>query len=444
MRGKVFAIITLSIMLVACEHISISAKVVQIELGEELSTNILDYVSVKPELIKKIQDEAKLDISEVNTMRVGEYHAKVTYEGNETIIKVSVVDTTPPIVLQKEVEFKNGDRVVADDLVEVTDFSDVTLSILSKYNNDKELDFVILKQGQTIKLKAVDVYGNETFVDITPEIVEMKEEENTDRIYDSFLEFPYTKMGFVNEDVYAFIKKIYASVDWYAEYELGDLAQYDFYRGKYKEFLNNTIPFLNPQTGKEMYIKDFSPIKIYDGKMSTYDKNFYDYYYFDMDGDGASELCISGGDFISIFKYDLSKEKILLWKQIEPSYYSLNGSRAMRWENGSGNVFYNLDENGEEVCSIFFMIREVYNEESEEGEVVYLVSLPKYAENIKNEYAKNIICQGYYDKGQSIYYFRVTESQYDELTEDYYQAEEIAIQELKNVTYCYEELFGEF
>lgn len=305
------------------------------------------------------------------------------------------------------------------------------------------LDSAILKKGQTIKLKAEDIYGNETFVEVTPEIAKVREEENMDRSYDSFLEFPYAEMSFADEDVYAFIKSAYASVNWYTEYELGDLTQYDVYKEKYKEFLNNDVPFLNPEIGKEMYINDFLPIKIYDGKTVLYDKNFYDYYYFDMDKDGAPELCISGEDFISIFKYDISQGTILLWKQIEPSYYSLNGSGAIRWENGSGNVFYNLDENGEEVCSVFFMVRGTYSKEKEQRENVYLVSLPKYTEKLKDEYEENITCQGYYDKGQSVYYFRVTESQYDELTEDYYQAEEIAIQGLKSVTYSYAELFEE-
>ncbi|MBD5541713.1 MAG: hypothetical protein HDR00_11095 [Lachnospiraceae bacterium] len=446
MKGKkailiIFVIVILNAVLTACGYTAISAKVIQIELGEELSMNVLDYVNVKPELTEKIQNRAELDISEVDTMCVGEYNVKVKYKGDEIVIPVSVVDTTPPTVLPKKVEFKSGDRVFADDLVEVVDFSDVTLSILSRYDNEKELDFVILKQGQTIKLKAVDVYGNETFVEITPEITEVREEENIDRSYDSFLDFPYTEMGFANDDAYEFIKNAYASVNWYTEYELGDLTQYDIYKEKYKEFLNNSTPFLNQEAGREMYINDFSSIKIYDGKTFLYDKDFYDYYYFDMDKDGAPELCISGGDFISIFKYDINQEKILLWKQIEPSYYSLNGSGAIRWENGSGNVFYSLDENGAEVCSVFFMIRGTYNEESEQSETVYLVSLPKYAEELKNEYEENIICQGYYDKGQSVYYFRVTESQYDELTEDYYQAVETATQELKSVTYSYEELF---
>ena len=113
----------------------------------------------------------------------------------------------------------------------------------------------------------------------------------------------------------------------------------------------------------------------------------------------------------------------------------------MRWDNGSGAVFYKLDENGEEVCSISFMIRNAYNA------VIgprYLVSLPVYAEAERNEIDENIVKQGYYDRSAAIYYFRVTESQYDELTNDYYQAREAAEYELADVTYySYEKLFGE-
>ena len=74
----------------------------------------------------------------------------------------------------------------------------------------------------------------------------------------------------------------------------------------------------------------------------------------------------------------------------------------------------------------------------------YLVSLPVYAEAERNEIDENIVKQGYFDRSASIYYFRVTESQYDELTKDYYQARETAEHESADVTYySYEKFFGE-
>lgn len=111
----------------------------------------------------------------------------------------------------------------------------------------------------------------------------------------------------------------------------------------------------------------------------------------------------------------------------------------MRWDDGSGAVLYNLDEKGKEIYSVSFRMMKAYNT------VIgprYLVSLPRYAETEKNEYDKDILAQGYYDRGQPIYYFRVTESQYNKLTEDYEKACENARQGLFNVTYSYEELFG--
>lgn len=51
--------------------------------------------------------------------------------------------------------------------------------------------------------------------------------------------------------------------------------------------------------------------------------------------------------------------------------------------------------------------------------------------------------RGFYNYGEMLPYFRVTEEQYDELTEDFYQAKQLATQEIQKVTYTYDELFGE-
>lgn len=50
--------------------------------------------------------------------------------------------------------------------------------------------------------------------------------------------------------------------------------------------------------------------------------------------------------------------------------------------------------------------------------------------------------EGYYDKGHAIYYFKVTEKQYNELTKNYFEAEQLAKENIKKVSYTYEELFG--
>lgn len=427
-------IMILGIVLTGCGQISVSAKQVQIELGGEIPSDLSDYVYIEQEMAKQVQNNAKLDVSEVDVMTVGKYKARIYYGGNEIVSEVSVVDTTPPEILLKDIEFNVGSVVSANDLAEVKDFSDVTFKILYRYPNGEELlvDFVHLGAGMIIELKAVDEYGNEAIMETVPIAYEQprEEEDHEDRSYDSFLDFPY-EMTYVDEEAYQYIQNIYTNINWYNEFEIGDLTQYDFYREKYKELIDSQEPFFNPKTGTEMYLNNFESFGSF--------KDTINYYFFDMDKDNAPEICLQSEKSISIFKYDINQKQFLLWKYIEQGHYALNGSLAIRWDDGSGTVFYNLDEKGKEICSVSFMIRRSYNT------IIgprYLVSLPRYAEVTKNDYDKNILKQGYYDKGQSIYYFRVTESQYSELTKDYEKAYEIAKSSLDNVSYSYEELFG--
>ena len=427
-------VLVLGIALPGCGKISVLPKEVQIELGEEVPSNVTDYIYIEPHMLETIQSNTELDVSGIDSLTAGEYEAKIYYRGDVIISKVSVSDTTPPEILLKDTKFSAGDIVSANDLAEVTDFSDVTFNILYRYPDGEELpvDLMHLVSGKMIELKAVDEYGNETIVKTVPITYEplCQEENQNNRSYDSFLDFPY-EMTYVDEEAYQYIQKIYTSINWYSEFETGNLTQYDFYKEKYKELINGQKPFFNPETGTEMYLNDFRSIE---------NKSIDNYYFFDMDKDNAPEICLQSEESISIFKYDIDKEQFLLWKYKEQGHYALNGSLAMRWDNGSGAVFYNLDQKGKEICSVSFMIRNAYNEMIGPR---YLVSLPRCAETDKSEYDKNILEQGYYDRGQSIYYFRVTETQYDELIKDYEKAYETAKYGLQNVTYSYGELFGE-
>lgn len=316
-------------------------------------------------------------------------------------------------ILPKEVQIELGEKVPSN----VADYIYIEPHMSEKIQSNVELD-----------VSGIDsmTVGNIVSVNEVP----CQEENQNDRSYDSFLDFPY-EMTYVDEEAYQYIQKIYTSINWYSEFETGDLTQYDFYKEKYKELINGQKPFFNPETGTEMYLDDFESIE---------NKGMDNYYFFDMDKDNAPEICLQSEESISIFKYDIDKEQFLLWKYKEQGHYALNGSLAMRWDNGSGAVFYNLDQKGNEICSVSFMIRNAYNEMIGPR---YLVSLPRYAETDKNEYDKNILEQGYYDRGRSIYYFRVTETQYDELIKDYEKAYETAKYGRQNVTYSYGELFGE-
>lgn len=99
--------------------------------------------------------------------------------------------------------------------------------------------------------------------------------------------------------------------------------------------------------------------------------------------------------------------------------------------------FYQLDENGENKRITLF-----YAAGSSEGNL-YVVMLPKYEEKEKKVVVTDEMKeQGMFVRTDSEWYFRVTEEQYEELTETYWKADFQAQEELEEVTYTYDELFG--
>ncbi|MNV73653.1 hypothetical protein D3C71_1668190 [compost metagenome] len=72
-----------------------------------------------------------------------------------------------------------------------------------------------------------------------------------------------------------------------------------------------------------------------------------------------------------------------------------------------------------------------------------MVSLPQYTNQDSQIYiTEELKNQAYFDEGQKLYYFRVTEEQFDELTKDYFNAVELADKNINDVTFSYNELFG--
>lgn len=78
-------------------------------------------------------------------------------------------------------------------------------------------------------------------------------------------------------------------------------------------------------------------------------------------------------------------------------------------------------------------------------EMWYMIGLPLYF--VKNEgymFTDAMMAEAYYDEAVMVYYFRVTEEQFNELTKDYFAAAEQADENIKEVTFTYEELFGDY
>lgn len=432
----VFILSILLFQLTACEHTSVSAKNVVIELGDSLPQSVSDYLFFEEKNAEKIQKNAKLDLSNIDYMTVGEYEAIVVYKNQQIIVPVSIVDTTPPEILLKDNQFQEGAEVKVNDLVEVVDFSDTELSLIP--NSDwLNTNVVILRPNMRLKVRAIDIYGNESIKEFIPNVFSESEKVGVPpkRIYSNWMDFSYESMNYIDDDIYEDIKSAYNNIEWYSEYEKGNADQFELLRVKFKELLLLERTFTNPESGEKLTLKNFPPIKTPDGIQATYDMESYQYYFFDMDGDGAQELCIPEISFLSIFKYNIEHDEIVLWKKLDAAFYFLGGSRTVFWSDGSVNAFYKLDQDGKEECTIRFYMRSY-----KDGEA-YCVALPKYTvDGEQIRITKEMEQQCYYDSSGKYYYFRVTEDQYNELTENFYQALALSQEELEKVTFTYQEL----
>lgn len=433
-----------------CSSIKFSGKNVRVELGGELSQNALDYIEVSEKYEDQIE-EFVLDLSNVDSMSVGEYEAVVIYRDEKIITSVTVEDTTAPIIIPKEVQFEVGDKVYASDLVEVSDYSDVTLKLLSYCGEDdtygREYDAGMVMVGDVFVVKAIDAYGNETILEVMPEVI--KNEDEAEEILRSE-EFPNGDLNCVDEPTYEYIKGRYDEIEWYGEFEQGDMQQYDFYKGKFKALLDNDVPFRESEDesgevkytylDKIIYIDEkLLPEKIFNGERDRYSLLF-----FDIDSDQAPELCITeniaqGGEGVRtyyIFKYDEKNDEIVLWDQVNGPYNYIMGSQKWGWDHYNQDGFYQCDENGKPEIRVSFREEENYESDS----VNYLVTIPQY-NGTETEIPDKIKEQGYYSQLDEQYFWVVTEEQFNELTTEYFDAYELAKEKRKEVTYTYNELF---
>ncbi len=449
----IYSLLLLQLMfLTGCRDISMSAKSVKIELGDVVSEDILDYVYVEPNMQQKVYKEAELNVLEIESMIVGEYNAVVKYGEKTLVVPVIVEDTTPPAIKEKKISFREGDKVIADDLVEVDDFSETSLYLLDS-TSEMQLDFATLRPGMTVIVKAVDKSGNETIAEIAPQVLI----KNSDRIpearsYESTDSFPYGKLELVDDDTYEVIKDAYSVIKWDAEFETGHIEQYDFYKKKYKELLDGEVKFLKTEkytyseVSEWMYLYEFlsvnenyNPSDLFNGG----DQGF-ELYFFDVDGDEAPELCVTehvGAGAIHgayIYKYEIDSDRIVLLKSYNGPASQLIGTQTIGvyWEDRQFRLekfgLYPKDEMTVEFMNEFFY---------SDGNSNYLVSFPVYADQDKKiELDSKVKRQGYYDESRELFFFHVTEEQYNELTNSFFEAYSELDIKRREVTYTYEEL----
>ena len=89
------------------------------------------------------------------------------------------------------------------------------------------------------------------------------------------------------------------------------------------------------------------------------------------------------------------------------------------------------------------IITTYYETQLQEEDAVYMIGLPKFTDSSKNiELSEAMKSKAVYDELQNAFLFRVTEDQWEELTEAFFEARELADENIEEVRFTYEELFS--
>ncbi len=245
-------------------------------------------------------------------------------------------------------------------------------------------------------------------------------------------------VDYVDEELYAEIKDICKNIDFTASFDPGDVRKYDLYKEKFKKFMNGEATVWINETGEELYIYDIYCLEEFRTaiELGKYDIDRYSYYFFDINGDEDPELCIKNSvGYIYDFQYNEERDQIVLWKEYITNSIFLMGTQKLGFAGGwSGDGLIRLDENGNRVFFVHFWVLAGGPYRNDIEDYGYLVSLPEYV-----ELRDDMLEQAIYEDER--YYFRVTEEQFEELTEDYEKAVKYSYDALDEVTYTYAELF---
>lgn len=265
--------------------------------------------------------------------------------------------------------------------------------------------------------------------------------EGTAFVFDHWLDFAGADFSeewgipYVDDETFEVIKKAYEQVDFFGEFESGNEAVYDEYKEKYKELLENDGLVFDEKAGTSIPFSQIDDIGRYMERNETV------YYFFDIDGDDLPELSVHiFGQGIYALDYDTEKDAFSVWYPMGSYAYSLIGTRKVQWHgNGHWLAFYLLDESGEEACYTFF-----FGMQKSAESYLAAAMMPEYSEKEKNlKLTEAMKSQGIYTRSGGEWYFRITKEQYDELSKPYWEAYDRAEEKKKEVTYTYEELFGE-
>ena len=256
--------------------------------------------------------------------------------------------------------------------------------------------------------------------------------------YKSFDDLSPFDMTYADDQAFEFLRDAYAKIDFNSEFKKGNLDGYEFYIEKFYRLVHNEATFMDEESGNEVTLGEYGGLRLDDARECSY-------YFFDIDDDGAPDLVISNGDYQAYgngrlyyaFKYLPEIDEFILWRGIEPSRARFHGTRKINNNrDNEEHVFILLDECGNDMFVMTFMRFYLGNE-------IYIVSAPQYLIDSENELRipEYIESQGYRFGIHDLILFRLTEEQYNHVTGDYYLANELLPESVREVMYRYEELF---
>lgn len=134
-----------------------------IEIGSDIKEfDINKYIDASKSKIEKLT----IDTSNVDTSKVGEYEIIITYKKQELKLKVSVTDTTAPVITpaSDSLKAKVGENVLIENLdVNITDASKYTLTFEDGTTTTSFKESGVVKK----KIIATDIYNNTSEMELT-------------------------------------------------------------------------------------------------------------------------------------------------------------------------------------------------------------------------------------------------------------------------------------
>lgn len=290
----------------------------------------------------------------------------------------------------------------------------------------------VQKEKETVNTKLASTIWQEEF--------ESKKEEI---LYDHtllghmWMYYEAEEIPFVDDETFALIREAYEEVEYSAEFEKGNLEVYEDYKQKFWGLIKNEVPFLDRETGEEVYIKDW-----YDSKgwyvLEDFKSSHYSYYFFDMNGDGLPELCVD----YCVFAYDPDTDQCILWTWLNGK--EIVGTRKAVWNPDYAidiYEFFQLDQEGD-----FELNTLLWAEYADLCRYdINMVMFPNYADSKKErEITEEMKQQGVFEESSGQWFFRITDEQFEELAKAYREGLELASERQREERYTYEELFGEY